>query len=89
MTTSFSSLLSFKIGLGTFSSLNIKLLLFQIPIIIAHAVYGIDYKDIFDKFVTEKESKTGALSDLEKVTKMTYPMVIMYGLSKKVGNISY
>jgi radical SAM superfamily enzyme YgiQ (UPF0313 family) len=40
--------------------------LFQIPIIIAHAVYGIDYKDIFDKFVTEKESKTGALSDLFK-----------------------
>ena len=40
--------------------------LFQIPIIIAHAVYGMDYKDIFDKFVIEKESKTGALSDLFK-----------------------
>ena len=40
--------------------------LFQIPTIIAHAVYGIDYKEIFDKFVTEKESKTGALSDLFK-----------------------
>ncbi|MEC9209655.1 MAG: ATP-dependent zinc metalloprotease FtsH [Bacteroidota bacterium] len=32
---------------------------------------------------------TGALSDLEKVTKMAYTMVSMYGLSKKVGNISY
>jgi cell division protease FtsH len=32
---------------------------------------------------------TGALSDLEKVTKMAYAMVSMYGLSKKVGNISY
>ena len=32
---------------------------------------------------------TGALSDLEKVTKMAYAMVSMYGLSKKIGNISY
>ena len=32
---------------------------------------------------------TGALSDLEKVTKMAYAMVSMYGLSKQVGNISY
>jgi cell division protease FtsH len=32
---------------------------------------------------------TGALSDLEKTTKMAYAMVSMYGLSKKVGNISY
>jgi len=32
---------------------------------------------------------TGALSDLEKVTKMAYAMVSIYGLSKKVGNISY
>ena len=32
---------------------------------------------------------TGALSDLEKVTKMAYAMVSMYGLSKEVGNISY
>ena len=36
-----------------------------------------------------KKISTGALSDLEKVTKMTYAMVSMYGLSKKVGNISY
>lgn len=32
---------------------------------------------------------TGALSDLEKVTKQAYAMVSMYGLSDKVGNISY
>ena len=32
---------------------------------------------------------TGALSDLEKATKMAYAMVSMYGLSKEVGNISY
>jgi len=32
---------------------------------------------------------TGALSDLEKVTKMAYAMVSIYGLSKEVGNISY
>jgi len=32
---------------------------------------------------------TGALSDLEKVTKMAYAMVSIYGLSNKVGNISY
>jgi cell division protease FtsH len=32
---------------------------------------------------------TGALSDLEKVTKQAYAMVSVYGLSSKVGNISY
>ena len=32
---------------------------------------------------------TGALSDLEKVTKMAYAMVSLYGLSKNIGNISY
>ncbi len=32
---------------------------------------------------------TGALSDLEKVTKQAYAMVSIYGLSKKLGNISY
>jgi len=35
------------------------------------------------------KTSTGALSDLEKVTKMAYAMVTIYGLSKKVGNISY
>lgn len=32
---------------------------------------------------------TGALSDLEKVTKQAYAMVSIYGLNKKVGNISF
>jgi cell division protease FtsH len=32
---------------------------------------------------------TGALSDLEKVTKQTQAMVTIYGLSEKIGNISY
>ncbi|WP_018675252.1 ATP-dependent zinc metalloprotease FtsH [Riemerella columbina] len=32
---------------------------------------------------------TGALSDLERVTKQAQAMVTIYGLSKKVGNISY
>lgn len=32
---------------------------------------------------------TGALSDLEKVTKQAYAMVSIYGLNKVVGNISY
>jgi cell division protease FtsH len=36
-----------------------------------------------------KKVSTGALSDLEKVTKTAYAMVSMYGLSKEVGNISY
>lgn len=32
---------------------------------------------------------TGALSDLEKVTKQAYAMVSIYGLNEKLGNISY
>jgi ATP-dependent metalloprotease FtsH len=32
---------------------------------------------------------TGALSDLEKVTKQAYAMVTVYGLNAKLGNISY
>jgi cell division protease FtsH len=31
----------------------------------------------------------GALSDLERSTKMTYAMVAFYGMSKKIGPISY
>ena len=31
----------------------------------------------------------GALSDLERATKMTYAMVAFYGMSKKIGPISY
>jgi cell division protease FtsH len=32
---------------------------------------------------------TGALSDLEKVTKQAYAMVIYFGMSEKLGNISF
>ena len=32
---------------------------------------------------------TGALSDLEKVTKQAYAMVSVYGLDKELGNISF
>lgn len=32
---------------------------------------------------------TGALSDLEKVTKQVYAMVSIYGLNDKIGNMSY
>jgi ATP-dependent metalloprotease FtsH len=32
---------------------------------------------------------TGALSDLEKVTKQAHAMVTFYGLSKKIGNVSF
>jgi ATP-dependent metalloprotease FtsH len=32
---------------------------------------------------------TGALSDLEKVTKQAYAMITVYGLNDKIGNLSY
>jgi AFG3 family protein len=32
---------------------------------------------------------TGALSDLERVTKVAYSMVTIYGMNKKIGNISF
>jgi ATP-dependent metalloprotease FtsH len=32
---------------------------------------------------------TGALSDLEKITKQAYAMITVYGLNDKLGNISY
>ncbi len=32
---------------------------------------------------------TGALNDLEKTTKLAYAMVMYYGMSKKIGNLSY
>lgn len=35
------------------------------------------------------EISTGALNDLERVTKQAYAMVTFYGLSKKMGNLSY
>ncbi len=32
---------------------------------------------------------TGALSDLERITKMAYSMVTIYGMNKEIGNISF
>lgn len=40
-------------------------------------------KIMFDKI------STGALSDLEKVTKQAYAMVKVYGLNDKIGNVSF
>lgn len=41
------------------------------------------------EFITFGKISTGALSDLEKVTKQAYAMVSIYGLNDKIGNISY
>jgi cell division protease FtsH len=41
-----------------------------------------------EEIIFEKIS-TGALSDLEKVTKQAYAMVSVYGLNKRIGNRSY
>jgi cell division protease FtsH len=38
---------------------------------------------VFDKI------STGALSDLERVTKMAYSIVTIYGMNEKIGNISF
>ena len=35
------------------------------------------------------QPSTGALNDLERLTKMAYGMVTYYGMSEKVGNVSY
>lgn len=32
---------------------------------------------------------TGALSDLERITKMAYSLVTMYGMNEKIGNVSF
>ena len=39
--------------------------------------------------LTFGEISTGALNDLERVTKMAYAMVAYYGMSDKVGNLSF
>jgi AFG3 family protein len=41
-----------------------------------------------EELVFEKIS-TGALSDLEKITKQAYAMVAFFGMSAKVGNVSF
>ncbi|MCB0523670.1 MAG: ATP-dependent zinc metalloprotease FtsH [Saprospiraceae bacterium] len=38
---------------------------------------------VFDKI------STGAQSDLDHITKLSYDMIVNYGLSEKVGNVSY
>lgn len=38
---------------------------------------------VFDKI------STGALSDLERITKLAYAMVKIYGMNSKVGNLSF
>ncbi|MDP2722392.1 MAG: ATP-dependent zinc metalloprotease FtsH [Bacteroidales bacterium] len=58
------------------------------------------YEQLFDEMVAALGGRaseqvvfgqisTGALNDLEKVTKQAYAMVSYYGLSKKLGNISF
>ena len=39
--------------------------------------------------IVNGEHSTGALNDLERLTKMAYSMVTYYGMSDKLGNISY
>ena len=39
--------------------------------------------------ITFGKVSTGALSDLEKITKQAYSMVTVYGLNDKIGNISF
>ncbi|MBA3899923.1 MAG: ATP-dependent metallopeptidase FtsH/Yme1/Tma family protein [Bacteroidetes bacterium] len=39
--------------------------------------------------ITFGKISTGALSDLEKITKQAYAMTAIYGLNEKIGNISY
>ncbi|MCG8341596.1 MAG: ATP-dependent zinc metalloprotease FtsH [Chlorobiales bacterium] len=39
--------------------------------------------------LTFDEISTGAQNDLEKVTEIAYNMVVVYGMSEKLGNVSY
>ena len=39
--------------------------------------------------ITFGKVSTGALSDLEKITKQAYAMVTVYGLNEEIGNISF
>jgi cell division protease FtsH len=60
----------------------------------------VTYEQMFDEMVATLGGRaaeqvifgkvsTGALSDLEKVTKQAYAMVTYYGLSQRIGNISF
>ena len=44
---------------------------------------------VAEEIVNDGVPCTGALSDFERMTKMAYAMVSYYGMSKKVGNISF
>ena len=39
--------------------------------------------------IVNGQPSTGALNDLERLTKMAYGMVTYYGMSDKIGNISF
>jgi ATP-dependent metalloprotease FtsH len=39
--------------------------------------------------ITFGKISTGALSDLEKITKQAYAMIVYYGLNDKIGNVSF
>ncbi len=39
--------------------------------------------------ITFGQISTGALSDLEKITKQAYASIVYYGLNEKIGNVSY
>ena len=39
--------------------------------------------------IVNGQPSTGALNDLEKLTKMAYGMVTYYGMSEKIGNLSF
>ncbi len=39
--------------------------------------------------ITFNKISTGALNDLERITKTAYGMIVYYGLNEKIGNISY
>lgn len=58
------------------------------------------YEQMFDEMVATLGGRaaeevvfgkvsTGALNDLERVTKSAYAMVVYFGLNKKIGNLSY
>ena len=44
---------------------------------------------IAEEIVNDGVPCTGALNDFERMTKMAYSMVAYYGMSEKVGNLSY
>jgi AFG3 family protein len=39
--------------------------------------------------ITFGKISTGAQNDLERITKLAYAMVTIYGMNEKVGNVSF